>query len=199
MPVWIVVALLAGGAAVLSVRALKRWLSRPGKVAFIGRNATGKTTMAEILEHGQAQSKAYTPTTVAREVQQIQIGEKTFTLIDSSGDHLKDWKTALRGAKDVVYFFDANEVAKRNPRVMSELDADAEHLERLKNGHRVTLIGTHADLFEDHLDEQRVRSSLQIANLKAACGVGAEGVLIGSLMDKRGGRRLARQIAERHG
>lgn len=203
MPVWILWALAAagvGGALTwLTARALNKWLSSPGRVAFIGRNATGKTTMTEIMQHGEARKKSYAPTTAQRKIEDVHIGAKTFTLVDSGGDRLKDWKAALRHTRDVVYFFDAHRVAEGDPDVLSELEADAEHLQLLRGNRRFTVVGTHTDLFADEADEDSVLESIEIANLKAACGVDGDGLLLGALTDKKSGLRLAKQIAERHG
>jgi len=203
LPAWILWAIAAAGVTALvtflAAKALRRWLSRPGRVALVGRNLTGKTTMTEILQYGKARRQEYVPTTRPRVTEELQIGEKAFTIVDPGGDRLKDWKLAMHGATDVIYFFDASKVARGDPETLSELDADAEHLQMLRGKQFVTLVGTHTDLFENPDDENLVRSSIEIANLKAACGVDGDGLLLGCLIQKKSGLRIAQKIAERHG
>lgn len=199
--VWGGVAVAAGVLSISAAYAISRWVKLTRTVAFIGRSAAGKSTLVHILEHGDVPKSGTPPTVTQRTTQKITIENMTAYVVDSGGDRLAQWESAVSKSRGVVYFFDASLIARNDKQAQSALWADADHIKDLLSQgvveRRFTLVGTHSDLFHAKSDEQVVRQNSAVQRLRNACEIGNEDVLIGSLAEKKAAMRLVSQLAKR--
>lgn len=192
------VAIGAGVGAVRGARAMKKWLESGHNVAFIGRPATGKSTMVHILVHADVPKSAPAPTVNAEPVEITLPSGLVVTVIDSGGDRLGQQHQAVDRSSRVVYFFDASRLAADDPDTLSALEADADHIRTLfqkaKHSRRFTLVGTHADLMDaEALASLKRHRTIQ--TLRQAAGAGSDDVVIGSLATKKAAVELSAQMA----
>jgi tRNA U34 5-carboxymethylaminomethyl modifying GTPase MnmE/TrmE len=179
---------VAGIGAARGSRAIKERLESGKTVAFIGRPATGKSTMLHVLASGDVPARAPAPTVDSEPVEVTVHGDFVVTVIDSGGDRLGQQHAAVTRSARVVYFFDASRVAAEDRDTLSALEADADHIERLfqkdRRSRRFSLVGTHADLL-DPASLQAVKKHPAIQKLQQAARIGSDDVIIGSLATKK--------------
>lgn len=204
MSVPIPILILAGGGVVVLIGlgvttfAVWRWVKGAGKVALIGRQSAGKTTMLTVLGGGKV-SPSQSPTTSWKDPLTIQIGNKTFQAFDTAGDRLEQWHKALGLCVNVFYLFDASLIARADAEALSAITADTDHikdyLSKTKGKLHFTLVGTHSDLFTDvKQDEVTVREHQVVQELQLICHPGRDGLIIGSLSNDKNAKSLTKLV-----
>jgi tRNA U34 5-carboxymethylaminomethyl modifying GTPase MnmE/TrmE len=198
--IWAAIALASFGAVALAAWSIRRWLATNQRVAFIGRPATGKTTMLHLLEHGDIPSTGPAPTFEPEEVEVTIFGGITITVLDTGGDRLDQWEAGVKRSQGVAYFFDVSRVADSDPDTLSALDADADNIDVLLGSQRsrphFTLVGTHSDLLADSEAAAVAKRHPVIQRLRQAAGASADDIVIGSLASKKSAVRLADALAK---
>jgi len=174
------------------------WLNREGRVAVIGRQSAGKTTMLRFLADGHV-PRAQAPTTVPDGTFSIKIDNRTFEAFDTAGDRLDQWIRALDASHNVIYLFDASLVSRGDPEVLSALAADTDHIKNYLTTRQVnrhfTVVGTHSDLFAERgRDEEAVRDQPVIQELQLICSTDQDGLIIGSLSNDKSAKTLTKLV-----
>lgn len=203
------VATLVGGGLVVALPKLSKNLAGK-RVAILGRQSVGKTTLLRTLRDGDAPDRALR-TVDASLGGRFEMAIRTRTVEfdvprDLPGNDsdlgFKHWKDAFCGADYVWYLFRADLVARGD---VSALDGVKDHLDRFKDWMdsdksvrpTVILIGTYADLVPDYEGdvarvEEAVRSvsAIKLGMVK----LNHASLVIGSLLTDKESKKLIKSL-----
>ncbi len=193
--IWIFMGIALGLTSFVSAWRINSWLSKKGRIAVVGREFSGKTTLLNFMAGGTLS----TTTSLKEAPIRIKVGEREFLAFDTKGEDLRTWRKSLLESRNVFYLFDASRVASEDATALKMINADIDHLKVFREEHSgtmlFTVVGTHTDLFANpSSDPDRVLDNAVIQELLMVCGSIRSDVVLGSLASRGSSKDLVSKL-----